>query len=162
MQTSCLLIVSWYLFVDVWCVKNWSYYIRHALTKSLLILQEFARNSWWEILERTHKRWNRLCPRPSRLEPWDPWAGGRAAGNEFTPEFRTDWQSQVAGTQTCNDNRGRIKCTNRLAGSILKIDEESIRKVDIYLKETRYAKIISKSFTIKNTAVKIYFLQQID
>lgn len=44
--------------------------------------------------------------------------------------------------------------------NIHKIDEEFIRKVDIHLKETRYAKVISESSTIKSIAVNNYFLQQ--
>lgn len=44
--------------------------------------------------------------------------------------------------------------------NIQKFDEECIRKVDIQLKETRYAKVISESSTIKSIAVNINFLQQ--
>lgn len=44
--------------------------------------------------------------------------------------------------------------------NIQKFDEEFIRKVDIQLKETRYAKVISESSTIKSIAVNNYFLQQ--
>lgn len=48
----------------------------------------------------------------------------------------------------CNDNPGRIKCINRIAGNWrginLKIDEECIWVVDIHLKETRYAKDMQK------------------
>lgn len=44
--------------------------------------------------------------------------------------------------------------------NIHKIDEEFISKVDIHLKETRYAKVISESSTIKSIAVNNYFLQQ--